>query len=253
MEATKFNPNDIFTANGLVTVVTGGGTGIGLAFASALLRTNASKIYIIGRRLDVLKSAASSLDSTGNIVIPLQCDVTDIESVKAAAERVRQEIGYVDVLINNAGVSGPNHKAVYDAERIEDVQKILFGEWDKWETTFAINTTAVMGVTTAFLDLLDKANARRGYELGKKERGGRLRERKSVDGIAADDVRSSQVITVASIAAFNRFMTAGMAYSASKAGAVAIGKSLATFLAPWGIRSNIIAPGSKWLTSREIQ
>jgi NAD(P)-dependent dehydrogenase (short-subunit alcohol dehydrogenase family) len=36
-----------------------------------------------------------------------------------------------------------------------------------------------------------------------------------------------------------------LAYAGSKAAAVSIGKSLATFLAPWGIRSNIIAPGSK--------
>jgi NAD(P)-dependent dehydrogenase (short-subunit alcohol dehydrogenase family) len=245
MDGTNFKPNDIFTGKGLVTVITGGGTGIGLVFAKTLFQTGASKIYILGRRLDVLKSGASSLDPSGKIVIPLQCDVTDIESVKAAAETVRKEVGYVDVLINNAGVSGPDHRSVYAAESIEDVQKVLLSQFEKWESTFAINSTAVAGVSAAFLDLLDKANTRRGFESGKQETGHGIRARKAVEGIEADDLRVSQVITVASIAGFNRFLTAGLAYAGSKAAAVSIGKSLATFLAPWGIRSNIIAPGSK--------
>ena len=63
----------------------------------------------------------------------------------------------------------------------------------------------------------------------------------------SSDERTSQIITVASIASFNRVVTAGLAYSATKAGAAMLGKSLSTLLAPFGIRSNIIAPGSKYM------
>ena len=88
----------------------------------------------------------------------------------------------------------------------------------------------------AFLHLLDKGNGRRGWVTGKRT------EQKRVSG-DPNDQRTSQIITVASISAFNRQVTAGMAYTASKAGAVILGKSLAYILAPWGIRSNMIAPG----------
>lgn len=246
MDPANFNPTDIFTAKDLVIVITGGGTGIGLAFATALLKTGAAKIYILGRRLDVLKSAASSLDESGKRVIAVQCDVANIENVKTVAEQVRQEVGYVDVLINNAGITGPDHKTVHKAQSIAEIQEVLLGQWDKWESAFAINTAAVAGVSAAFLDLLDKANARRGFQLGKMEKGEAARKKSPADGIDQDDFRSSQVITVASIAAYNRFLTAGLGYASSKAGAVAIGKSLASLLAPWGIRSNLICPGSKY-------
>jgi NAD(P)-dependent dehydrogenase (short-subunit alcohol dehydrogenase family) len=57
--------------------------------------------------------------------------------------------------------------------------------------------------------------------------------------------QKSQVICVSSAGAFNRVPMAGYAYSASKAAVVHMMKQLATSLAPYGIRSNVIAPGCK--------
>lgn len=68
-------------------------------------------------------------------------------------------------------------------------------------------------------------------------------------GIALDDQRSSQIITVASISGLNRRITSGLAYGASKAGAIHLGKMLAHLLAPWGIRSNVINPGGKFTST----
>ncbi|KAK3067233.1 hypothetical protein LTS18_001240, partial [Coniosporium uncinatum] len=88
---------------------------------------------------------------------------------------------------------------------------------------------------------------RRGWESGKLEPGGGPRGRNWKEaakaGLEENDERMSQIVTIASISAFNRHITAGLAYTASKAGAVLLGKSMATFLAPWGVRSNVIAPG----------
>ena len=110
--------------------------------------------------------------------------------------------------------------------------------WDKWNPTWETNTSAIISVSGAFLHLLDEGNNRRGWAKGKRT------EQKRVSGDSSDR-RTSQIITVASISAFNRHVTAGLAYTASKAGAVMLGKSLANILAPWGIRSNMIAPGRK--------
>ena len=131
---------------------------------------------------------------------------------------------------------------------------------DGWANTFAINSTAVMLVAAAFLPLLEAGNAARGWAAGRLPRapsGARppsgapappppMRRRAPVAGVDADDDRLAQIVTVASIAAFNRHVTAGFAYSASKAAAVHLGKSLAHTLAPWGIRSNVICPGCEF-------
>ncbi|KAF2761912.1 NAD(P)-binding protein [Pseudovirgaria hyperparasitica] len=242
MDTTK--PLDVstqFSAKDEVIVVTGGGTGIGLAIASALAHSGAKRVYILGRRLDLLQDAACQYHN----VTPLQCDVTSIDSIRTAVEVVRKESDHVDVLINNAGIIGPNHLDVHKAETIEDLSGILLRDWDKWEPTFATNTTAIVGVSAAFLPLLDAANRRKGWESGRKvAQRARSREINGLaEGVDGSDPRTAQIISVTSIVSFNRNITDGLAYSSSKAGATHVAKMLTTLLAPWGIRSNVIAPG----------
>jgi NAD(P)-dependent dehydrogenase (short-subunit alcohol dehydrogenase family) len=183
-------------------------------------------------------------------VVPISCDVTSLPSIRAAAEQVEKEIGYVDVLINNAGVGGPYQGALYAAEtnNIKKVQEILLSNYDDNAGTFATNSISIMGVSAAFLHLLDAGNQRRGWESGEVLRD-RARKRDIAKakeaGVEENDLRTSQIISVTSIAAFNRHVTQGLMYSTSKAAGTHLGKMLSTLLAPWGIRSNVIAPGGK--------
>lgn len=124
---------------------------------------------------------------------------------------------------------------------------------NEFNSTLITNATSVVAVSASFLPLLSAANARRGWPITKLEPGD-VRRRDvakgaSAAGVDAADHRSSQIITTASIAGFNRGITAGVAYSASKAAATHLGKILATLLVPWGVRSNVVAPGSKWICS----
>ncbi|KAI5206265.1 hypothetical protein AUEXF2481DRAFT_176640 [Aureobasidium subglaciale EXF-2481] len=238
MDTSKpINPSDLFSAKGLTVVITGGGSGIGLAFATSLAGSGAEKVYLLGRRVKNLEDAAKSINP--DIVVPIQCDVTDPSSVDAAVKQIEKQSSHVDVLINNAGVLGPDHKGIDKAQSIQELQEIMKRDWSSWDTSFQTNTSAIVNVSAAFLHLLDEANKKRGWATGRKE----VMER--VEGAQYDvnDPRTSQIITVASIASFNRFVTAGLAYSATKAGAAMLGKALATLLAPFGIRSNVIAPG----------
>jgi NAD(P)-dependent dehydrogenase (short-subunit alcohol dehydrogenase family) len=182
-------------------------------------------VYLLGRRKQNLEDAAKSINP--DIIRPVQCDVTDPSSIDAAVKQIEKESSHIDVLINNAGVLGPDHKGIDKAQ--------------SWDTSFQTNTAAIVGVSAAFLHLLDEGNKKRGWATGRKE----VQERAEGADYDANDPRTSQIITVASIASFNRFVTAGLAYSATKAGAAMLGKSLATLLAPFGIRSNVIAPGSE--------
>lgn len=219
-------------------------SGIGLAITSCLSQAGAAHVYILGRHLSTLQEAASSV---GKAVVPVQCDITSPSSVSAAVAKIEAEIGYVDVLINNAGVQGPDHKPARDAETIEDLQTILLTEPESWQPTFAANSSAVIGVSAAFLKLLDAGNRRRGWEGGKIPLG--RPRRRDITGFAeralVNDERSGQIITVGSISGLNRFITAGLAYSASKAAAIHLSKMLTYLLAPWGIRSNVINPGGE--------
>lgn len=83
------NPLDIsalFSVKNLVAVVTGGGTGIGLMVARALDANGASAVYIVGRREEVLQSAAKQAVN-GNIV-PFVGDVTSQSSLASIASHV---------------------------------------------------------------------------------------------------------------------------------------------------------------------
>lgn len=283
-----FNPTDLFNANGLVVAITGGGsgtlqklqsyptnpasfnyaqyhrdgfgqtlttTGIGLAIASALYQNGATKVYILGRRLNVLQDAIKTLESSpsapkaaSSVLAAIQCDVTDLESVKSAVAHIEKEAGYVDVLINNAGVIGPkNGQEIYKVDSIEALRDTMVTGWDGWASTFAINAQAVIGVSAVFLPLLEKANTRRGFAPGRVTGTGNAREhdksKLSQVGTMEDDDRMAQIITVASVASYMRWVSAGLAYNATKSAAAHLGKMMSTFLSEWGIRSNVVCPG----------
>jgi NADP-dependent 3-hydroxy acid dehydrogenase YdfG len=83
-----------------VAVITGASSGIGEAIARVLV-AEGYRVALLARRLERISSLA---DELRNGTIAIQADVTDRDSIVAAAERVRQELGGADVLINNAGV-----------------------------------------------------------------------------------------------------------------------------------------------------
>ncbi|KGI66452.1 SDR family oxidoreductase [Mycolicibacterium rufum] len=96
------NPFDL---TGHVSVVTGGGSGIGLGMADGLARAGAS-VAIIGRSPDRLETAAARLREHGGPVLTLSCDVTDEAAVTATMARIRDEWGSLDSCFANAGVRG---------------------------------------------------------------------------------------------------------------------------------------------------
>jgi NADP-dependent 3-hydroxy acid dehydrogenase YdfG len=88
------------TTTNRVAVITGASSGIGEAIARVLV-TEGYRVALLARRLDRISSLADELQ---NGAIAIQADVTDRDSIVAAADRIRQELGGADVLINNAGV-----------------------------------------------------------------------------------------------------------------------------------------------------
>ncbi|MDM4763676.1 SDR family oxidoreductase [Galbitalea sp. SE-J8] len=119
-----------------VAVITGASSGIGEATARALAAEGYT-VALLARRRDRISELATEL---GGGSIAVETDVTDRDSVLAAAARVRDELGRVDVLVNNAGVMllGP-----FSAERHEDYRRMI-------ET----NLLGAITATEVFLDQL---------------------------------------------------------------------------------------------------
>ncbi|KAF2428879.1 short chain dehydrogenase/reductase family [Tothia fuscella] len=223
--AATLDVQNLFNVKGLVAVVTGGGTGIGLMIAKALALNGASKVYIIGRRLEKLQEAAKA-SPHGNI-IPLEGDITSQDSLSALAEKVKSQTGYIDLLVPNAGIMGPKLRDLSPTCSIDDfVSHAWKTPMSDFTNTYDVNVTGVYYTILAFLALLQKGNERNGGK-GWREGGG----------------VSSQIVTVGSIAAFSRKEGASFAYNSSKAGLTHLCKHLSTYFGRWRVRVNVVAPG----------
>lgn len=160
-------------------------------------------------------------------MIPIKADVTSKDELAAAAARVKSEAGFVNVVIANSGIVGPTLSGLPKdrTPSIEELQEYLWKvPQEEYTNTFAVNTTAMFYTMTAFLTLLDAGN--------KHEKSPTV----------ARGVKS-QFIATSSLAGFSRKPAAGFAYSGSKAAVTHIVKTLATYLVPYHIRANVIAPG----------
>jgi 3-oxoacyl-[acyl-carrier protein] reductase len=91
-----------------IAIVTGGARGIGLAIAERLLQSGA-KVALWDRDASALHSA-SALLARSNAVLPVQVDLVDQDAVATAAQTTAAHFGNIDLLINNAGITGGNAK-----------------------------------------------------------------------------------------------------------------------------------------------
>jgi NADP-dependent 3-hydroxy acid dehydrogenase YdfG len=89
--------------SGRVALVTGASSGIGEATAIALADAGAA-VAVGARRRDRLDALAAKLRDGGARILQLDLDVTDEQQCRAAVARTREELGGLDVLVNNAGV-----------------------------------------------------------------------------------------------------------------------------------------------------
>lgn len=90
---------------GKVSIVTGGSRGIGLAIAAKLAELG-SEVVITARKRDELEKAAQSIRKNGGKCEPIVCDVSALADVQQLADKLRDRLKRLKVVINNAGVGG---------------------------------------------------------------------------------------------------------------------------------------------------
>jgi 3-oxoacyl-[acyl-carrier protein] reductase len=176
-------------------IVTGGAQGIGLAVAQRFLTSGAS-VTLWDRDQEMLAAAVKGLEGTADAVT---VDVTDAESIQNAATATARKFGKIDILVANAGISGPNLKC-----------------WeypvDKWKQVIDIDLIGVFLCCRAVVPFM-------------------LQQ------------KYGRIVNVASIAGKEGNPNAS-AYSAAKAGVIALTKSLGKELADQSIAVNCITPAA---------
>ena len=102
---------------GQVAVVTGGSRGLGPVMAQTLAQAGAA-VAVVARSASQLEETAALINQAGGRAIAVAADVTDQQAIQQMAETVEQQLGPIDVLVNNAGVNdviGPMWEVDADA------------------------------------------------------------------------------------------------------------------------------------------
>jgi NAD(P)-dependent dehydrogenase (short-subunit alcohol dehydrogenase family) len=200
-----------------VALVTGANQGIGLQIAKELAARNF--IVLVGSRdLARGEEAAKTIDGDAHAV---QLDVTDQASIAAAAERVRNEFGHLDVLVNNAALSNTSKLPGMSVEEYAKLTRPSNVSLDEVRAVWETNVFGVLAVYQAMLPLLREAPQARIVNVS--------------SGVGS--------LTMNADLAFPYRSIFGPVYPASKTALNAIMLAMAIELESTGIKVNAVSPG----------
>jgi NAD(P)-dependent dehydrogenase (short-subunit alcohol dehydrogenase family) len=191
--------------SGRVALVTGASSGLGAQFARTLSRAGAA-VVLASRRVEKLKELRAEIESEGGDAHVVALDVTSRESIQAAVARAETEVGSIDILVNNSGVS--------TTQRVQDVTE------EDYDFVFDTNV--------------------RGSFFVAQEVGKRMLARSK--GAAPGSFTGGRIINIASVAGL-RVLPQIAVYCMSKAAVVQMTKALAVEWGRFGINVNAICPG----------
>ena len=191
--------------SGRVAFITGASSGLGAQFARTLATAGAA-VVLASRRVEKLKDLRATINGEGGDAHVIELDVNDHDSIKSAVAHAETEVGSIDILVNNSGVS--------TTQRLQDVSP------DDFDYMFNTNVKGAFFVA---------------QEVGK-----RMLARAT--GAAPGSYTGGRIINVASMAGLRVLPQIGV-YCMSKSAVVQMTKAMALEWGRFGINVNAICPG----------
>ena len=191
--------------SGRVAFITGASSGLGAQFARTLASAGAA-VVLASRRVEKLKDLRATINGEGGDAHVIELDVNDHDSIKSAVAHAETEVGSIDILVNNSGVS--------TTQRLQDVSP------DDFDYMFNTNVKGAFFVA---------------QEVGK-----RMLARAT--GSAPGNYTGGRIINVASVAGLRVLPQIGV-YCMSKSAVVQMTKAMALEWGRFGINVNAICPG----------
>ncbi len=191
--------------SGRIALVTGASSGLGAQFARTLAQAGAA-VVLASRRVDKLKELRAIIEGEGGDAHVVEMDVTDRDSIRSAVAHAETEVGSIDILINNSGVS--------TTQRLQDV--------DEEDYDFVFNTNV------------------KGAFFVAQEVGKRMLAR--ARGAAPGNYTGGRIVNVASVAGLRVLPQIGV-YCMSKAAVIQMTKAMALEWGKFGINVNALCPG----------
>ncbi len=191
--------------SGRVALVTGASSGLGAQFARTLAQAGAA-VVLAGRRTDRLKELRADIEGHGGDAHVVNLDVTDVNSIQAAVAHAETEVGTLDILVNNSGVS--------------TTQKLLDVEPQDYDFIFDTNVRGAFFVA--------------------QEVGRRMVARSR--GAAPGTFTGGRIVNIASMAGLRVLSQIGV-YAMSKASVIHMTRAMALEWGKFGINVNAICPG----------
>ncbi|MEF7617492.1 SDR family oxidoreductase [Aquincola sp. MAHUQ-54] len=191
--------------SGRVALVTGASSGLGCHFARVLAEAGAA-VVLSARRLDRLKTLRAEIEGAGGDAHVVGMDVTDPTSIRAGIAHAETEVGAIDILVNNSGVS---------------------------------HTAKLTDVTPENYDHVMNTNIRGAFFVA-QEVAKRMIAR--ANGAAPGTYTGGRIVNIASMAGLRPLSKIGV-YAISKAAVVHMTKAMALEWGRYGINVNALCPG----------
>lgn len=196
---------DVMELNGAVIAITGGAQGLGLAMAK-LLGERGARLALVDREEESLAQAAGQLSEQGIVAEAFVADVANEDSVVRCFAEIRDRLGPVSGLVNNAGITRDGLLVKAKEGRVEKTMSL-----SQWQQVLDVNLTGVF-----------------------------LCGREAASQMVENDLHG----VIVNISSISRAGNMGQSnYAASKAGVAALTVTWAKELARYGIRVGAVAPG----------
>ena len=191
--------------SGRVALVTGASSGLGMQFAKTLAVAGAA-VVLAGRRVERLKALRAEIEASGGVAHVVTVDVTDPGSIRAAVAHAETEMGAIDILVNNSGVS--------------TTQKLVDVTPDDYDFVMDTNTRGAFFVAQ---EVAKRMIAR-------------------AKGAAPGTFTGGRIVNIASMAGIKVLSQIGV-YAMSKAAVIHMTRAMALEWGRFGINVTAICPG----------